>query len=170
MNENNENPIEKLLDVDNNEPITLYDEKDNGIKFEQIALIPFQERLYAMLKPAEKMEGVEDDEAVIFVFEEDEQDNAQYLKVVNDDKIIDKVFAIYLNLLKEEDEPEEKKTPEKKETVKTEKKAPAKTTSKPKVEKKPVKTTAKKTTSTAKKPATAKKTTTKAQPKKTIKK
>jgi len=164
MNENNENPIEKLLDVENNEPITLYDEKDNAIKFDQIALIPFQEKLYAMLKPVEKMDGVADDEAVIFVFEEDEQDNAQFLRVVNDDKIIDEVFSIYLDLLKEE-EPEEKKTEKKATAKKTEKKA----TSKPKAEKKPAKASEKKVAS-KKVASTAKKPTKKAEPKKTTKK
>jgi len=167
--ENNENPIEKLLDTDNNEPIILYDEKDNGIKFEQIALIPYEEKLYALLKPIEKMEGVADDEAVIFAFEEDENENSQFLRVVNDDKTIDAVFAIYLKLAKEEVEaekkPAEKKT-EKKATSKAkpaEKKAPAKaktTEKKPatKVETNPVAKTEKK--------APAKK----AAPKKTTKK
>ena len=76
-----ENPIERLLDVDDNEPITLYDEKDHGVKFEQIALIPYEEKLYAMLKPIDKMDGVEEDEAVIFVFEEDKERQKTFKKM-----------------------------------------------------------------------------------------
>lgn len=103
-----ENPIERLLDVEDNEPITLYDEKDHGVKFEQIALIPYEEKLYAMLKPIDKMDGVEEDEAVIFVFEEDKEGGEKYLKVVGDDKIIDAVFEIYLDLVKEEEKKDKK--------------------------------------------------------------
>ena len=138
-----DNPIDRLLDVDDNEPITLYDENDNAIAFEQIALIPFEEKLYAILKPIDVMEGVGDDEGVIFLFEENEQTNETFLRVVNDDKIIDKVFSQYLELVKEEDKKAKtqktetkKKEPAKKTTTK---KAPTKT------EKKTTKPASKKT-------------------------
>lgn len=137
-----DNPIDRLLDVDDNEPITLFDENDNAIAFEQIALIPFEEKLYAILKPIDVMEGVGDDEGVIFLFEENEQTNETFLRVVNDDKIIDKVFSQYLELVKEESKQTktEKTEAKKKEPAKktTTKKAPAKT------EKKTTKTTSKK--------------------------
>ena len=96
------NPIECLLDVDNSDPIVLYDENDKPIKFEQVALIPHKDELYAMLKPIDKLDGVADDEAVIFHFEEDES-SAQVLSVVGDDQLIDEIFAIYLDLVKEEE-------------------------------------------------------------------
>lgn len=96
------NPIECLLDVDNSDPIVLYDENDKPIKFEQVALIPHKDELYAMLKPIDKLDGVADDEAVIFHFEEDES-GAQVLSVVGDDQLIDEIFAIYLDLVKEEE-------------------------------------------------------------------
>ena len=140
-----ENPIDKLLDVEDNEPITLYDENDNAVKFEQIALIPYEEKLYAMLKPIDKMDGVGEDEGVIFVFEDNEQTNEQFLRVVNDDKIIDAVFALYLDLVN--DEEGAKKAPkaaEKEPKKATEaKKSTAKTTTK--------KTTTKSTAKTTKK-------------------
>ncbi len=96
------NPIECLLDVDNSDPIVLYDENDKPIKFEQVALIPHKDELYAMLKPIDKLDGVADDEAVIFHFEEDES-GAQVLSVLGDDQLIDEIFAIYLDLVKEEE-------------------------------------------------------------------
>lgn len=137
-----DNPIDRLLDVEDNEPITLFDENDNAIAFEQIALIPFEEKLYAILKPIDVMEGVGDDEGVIFLFEENEQTNETFLRVVNDDKIIDKVFSQYLELVKEED----KKA--KTQKTETKKKEPAKkaTTKKAstKTEKKTTKSTSKK--------------------------
>jgi len=140
-----ENPIDKLLDVEDNEPITLYDENDNAVKFEQIALIPYEEKLYAMLKPIDKMEGVGEDEGVIFVFEDNEQTNEQFLKVVNDDKIIDAVFALYLDLVNEEEG--EKKAPKKETTAK--KTAPKAEEKKKTAAKKEPAKTAKKTTKKA---------------------
>lgn len=159
-----ENSIERLLDVDDNEPITLYDEQDNGVKFEQIALIPYQEKLYAMLKPIDKMEGVADDEAVIFVFEDDSNGGDQFLRVVNDDKIIDEVFAIYLDLIKEEQQPHEHEEEEEKPADESKaKKSASKSTAKSGEKKTTAKKPAEKKTSTKKaesKPA-AKKTTAK---------
>ena len=142
-----ENPIDKLLDVEDNEPITLYDENDNAVRFEQIALIPYEEKLYAMLKPIDKMEGVAEDEGVIFVFEDNEQTNEQFLKVVNDDKTIDAVFALYLDLINEE---EGAKKASKKEEA-TKETAPKAEEKKKPAEKKPAKSAKKETVKTAKK-------------------
>ena len=160
-----ENPIDRLLDVEDNEPITLYDENDTAVAFEQIALIPYEEKLYAILKPIDVMEGVGEDEGVIFAFEENEETNEQFLRVINDDKIIDKVFSQYLALVNEEEKKtkaapkaEPKKAPAKaapkaapkKETKPAAKKAPAKAPAK----KAPAKAAAKK--APAKKPTTKK--------------
>lgn len=93
------NPIEVLLDENSNDPIVLYDEKDNAVTFEQVAIIPFEDNLYALLKPVDKMEGVADDEAVVFKFDEDENESP-ILTVVTEDKLIDNVFNIYLDLTK----------------------------------------------------------------------
>ena len=103
-----DNPILKLLDPENDETITLYDENEKPVEFEQIALIPFNDKLYAILKPVAKMEGVADDEAIVFAFDEDETNEDQLLVVEEDDNIIDEVFAIYNKLLDEKDEKDEK--------------------------------------------------------------
>jgi len=101
-NEDQENPIRRLLDPKDNGPIVLYDEEDKKIEFEQIALVPYNDKLYTILKPAEKMEGVADDEAIVFGFEEDADEN-EILVVEEDDSIIDAVFDVYNKLLEEED-------------------------------------------------------------------
>ncbi|MBO5102591.1 MAG: DUF1292 domain-containing protein [Clostridia bacterium] len=107
-NEEIDNPILKLLDPENNDPITLYDENEKPVEFEQIALIPYNEKLYAILKPIEKMDGVADDEAIVFSFEEDDNNEDQLLVVEESDAIIDEVFAIYNKLLDEQGAEEEK--------------------------------------------------------------
>lgn len=101
-NEEMDNPILKLLDPENSDPIVLFDENEKPVSFEQIALIPFQEKLYAILKPIEKMDGVAEDEAIVFSFEEDDANEDQLLVVEENDTIIDEVFAIYNKLLDEQ--------------------------------------------------------------------
>ena len=50
-------PIDQLLDENNEEPITLYDENDNPHQFDQIAVIPLDGKLYAILVPLFEIEG-----------------------------------------------------------------------------------------------------------------
>ena len=63
-------PIELLLDENNSDNIKLFDDKNNEVEFEQVAIVPIDEKIYAILKPAQKMEGVGDDEALVFGIEE----------------------------------------------------------------------------------------------------
>ena len=60
-----------LLDEDNEDPITLYDENDRAVKFDQVAIIPMDNKLYAILKPIDPLEGVADDEAIVFRVNDD---------------------------------------------------------------------------------------------------
>ena len=80
----------------------LYNENDEAVEFEQIALIPLDAQVYAILKPTEKVEGVADDEAFVFEIIEDEEEG-DTVRLVEDDKVIDKVFAEYNRLLDEEE-------------------------------------------------------------------
>ena len=95
------NAIDALFDQDNNDNITLFNEKDEPVEFEQIALIPLNEVVYAILRPTQKIEGVADDEAFVFEIVEDEE-NGDTLRLVEDDGIIEDVFADYNKLLDEE--------------------------------------------------------------------
>ena len=86
-----------LLDENNNNNVVLYDEKDQAVEFEQIAIVPIEENIYAILKPVTKVEGVEDDQAIVFkLVQENEEEN---LIVESDDKIVDQVFDVYYDLL-----------------------------------------------------------------------
>lgn len=96
------NIIDQLLDPNNDENIVLYDEDNNPVEFEQIAIIPKDDSVYVLLAPVTPMEGVGEDEAVVFVIEEDEEGEA-LLSIVMEDDVIDSVFAEYEALLDEED-------------------------------------------------------------------
>ena len=91
------NPIDMLFDPDNSDNIVLYNDKDEPVEFEQIAIIPLDEVNYAILQPVEKLEGVSDDEAFAFEVVEDEE-NGDTLRLVEDDALIDKIFEEYKKL------------------------------------------------------------------------
>lgn len=94
------NILDVLLDENNDEPITLYDENEKAVRFDQVAIIPMDEQLYAILKPIDEMEGVADDEAIVFLIEEDEDGDAE-LVVESDEAKAIKVFDEYYKLLDE---------------------------------------------------------------------
>lgn len=103
--ENNKNTAQEevdlldiLLDEDNESPITLVDENSKEIKFDQVAIIPLDERLYAILKPIDEIPGVADDEAIVFSITENEE-GGTVLMNETDEVIATRVFDEYYKLL-----------------------------------------------------------------------
>lgn len=98
--------LDILLDEENDAPVTLYDEKDNPIEFDQVAIIPLEEKLFAILKPIDEMEGVSDDEAIVFLIDENVDGEAE-LVVETDEALAMRVFDEYYRLLDELEEAKE---------------------------------------------------------------
>ena len=99
--------LDILLDEENESPITLYNENDKPIKFDQVAIIPLEEKLFAILKPIDEMEGVADDEAI--VFRVDEQENGETeLVIETDEPLAMRVFDEFYRLLDEIEETDKK--------------------------------------------------------------
>lgn len=96
-----DNEIDKLFDEENIEPIYLYDENDNEIAFEQVAVIPKGDEIFAILKPVEQMDGVEEDEALVFVIGEDEN-GEEMIELLEDEDEVDEIFGLYYKYLEEE--------------------------------------------------------------------
>ena len=104
MEEKELSPIDKLFDDNNTDPIVLYNEKGEEVSFEQIALIPLEERIFAILKPIEKTEGVGEDEALVFeILEGETEEDEEYLSLVSDMEVVDNVFKVYDQLIDEEE-------------------------------------------------------------------
>lgn len=91
-----------LLDEDNEDPITLYDEHDHAIKFDQVAVIPLDGKLYAILKPIDEMENVADDEAIVFYVNEENPEETT-LEIETDEPVAIRVFDEYYKLLDEQE-------------------------------------------------------------------
>lgn len=99
------NPIDLLLSPENTDNIVLYDEEDKPTEFEQIAIIPLNNTVYAILKPVEEMPGIAEDEAIVFEMVEDEE-NGDLLNVVSEEDVVNQVFEEYKKLVAEEDKGE----------------------------------------------------------------
>ena len=98
------NPIDCLFDENNTDAIILFNEKGEEIAFDQIALIPKKGKTYAILQPIEEMDGVGEDEALVFCIEEPkDEDEEEYLTLVTDVDIIDEVFKVYDQLIEDEE-------------------------------------------------------------------
>lgn len=94
------NTIDRLFDENDTDPIVMYNEAGDALAFEQIALIPWNGSIYAILKPVEPVDGMADDEALVFVIVE--EDGEEVLAIVEDETAIDAVFDEYYKLLAEQ--------------------------------------------------------------------
>ena len=97
-----EDILDILLDEDNQDPIVLIDNNGRRLSFEQIAVIPYNDKIYCVLKPIDKIDNIEDDEAIVFYVEE-EEGKEPVLMVETDEKTAISVFDEYYNLLDEAD-------------------------------------------------------------------
>lgn len=96
--------LDVLLDQDNREPIVLMDETGKQMTFEQVAVIPYEvrkeKRLYCVLKPLDKIEGIADDEAIVFLVDTDDEGNS-IIRIEEDEEVAIAVFDKYYDLLEE---------------------------------------------------------------------
>ena len=92
--------IDALLDPSNKEPIVLYREDGQEDVFEQVAITNVGGALYAILKPQIPLEGMGDDEALVFAIEENDEGDLSML-LVTDSAVVDAAFEDYYNLLRE---------------------------------------------------------------------
>lgn len=91
------NPYEMLLDENNQENIVFYDEENNPLEFEQVAVISLEECRYAILHPVNM--GYEEDEVIVYsIYEE----NGKYeLLEVEDKDILEEVSKVFVELAEE---------------------------------------------------------------------
>lgn len=93
--------FEQLFDPEDASNVVLYDENEQPVEFEQIAIIPIKEEVYAVLRPVKKMEGLEEDQAIVFLLDETNEGD-EVLSVVDNDETIDLVFEEYERLFREQ--------------------------------------------------------------------
>lgn len=89
--------LQKIFDEDNVDPIILYDEEGEEAAFDQIALIPIEDKNYVILQPLDGEEEEEEEETLVFLIDEEREE----LILEEDDDVIDAVYAEYSRLLEE---------------------------------------------------------------------
>ena len=97
MNEELNVPEDEFADDD---IVTLLSANGEEVDFVEIAGIAHQGKFYAILQPVELLEGMEEDEALVFEVTRGE-DGEDKFSIVVDDEIIDAVFASYDQLFQE---------------------------------------------------------------------
>ena len=80
--------------------VTLLSADGEEIDFVEIAGIAHKGNFYAILQPVELLEGMDDDEALVFKVSRDENGNDKF-EIELDDEVIDAVFNEYNKLLDE---------------------------------------------------------------------
>ena len=97
---NYEKYVDRLFDENNDEKIFVKDNDGREIEFEQIAVVDFEESYYAVLQPVTPVEGVSEDEFLVFLIDEEKD----CLTFVEDDRVIDGVNEEFIAMLEEFDE------------------------------------------------------------------
>ena len=85
--------------------VTLHSVNGEDIEFLEIAGIVYKGRFYAILQPVVLLEGMNDDEALVFKVSRGENGEQKY-EIELDDGVINGVFAEYNRLLKETEDNE----------------------------------------------------------------
>lgn len=83
---------------ENDDIITLKSADGENIDFVEIAGIALKGSFYVILQPVELLEGMSDDEALVFKLERLESGEDKYT-IVLEDEIVDAVFEEYYKLL-----------------------------------------------------------------------
>ena len=98
-------PADEIVSDEDDQIVTLLSATGEEIDFVEIAGIAHKGKFYVILQPVELLEGMSDDEALVFEVAAS-GDDAQY-SIVLDDEIIDAVFAEYEKLFEEANNDEE---------------------------------------------------------------
>lgn len=105
-NQNEDLPIIDILLDDEIGEITLLDESGKEVRFYKEAVIPYtvdgEPRIYTILEPIDKVDGVEEGEGLVFRVYTIEVDGEDNIEVEDDMKIVEAVFEEYQRLFDEE--------------------------------------------------------------------
>ena len=85
---------------DEDDIVTLLSANGEEVDFIEIAGIAYRGRFYAILQPVELLEGMGDDEALVFEVTR-AADGSDSFNIVLDDRIVDAVFKEYNKLYNE---------------------------------------------------------------------
>lgn len=94
------------------EPVELITDDGKKLKFYFVGTIEYKGKNYSAFEPAEQIDGMEDDDLVIFELAGDDEETADLLPV-EDDALLDEVFEEFCRVLEEDELAEEAESLEK---------------------------------------------------------
>ena len=86
--------------------VELTTEDGKKLKFYFVGTIEYKGKNYSACEPAEEIDGIEDDDLVIFELSGDDEETADLLPV-EDEKLLDEVFEEFCRVLEEDELAEE---------------------------------------------------------------
>lgn len=97
---------EKISNVelyDDDSVIELFDENEQAVQFTEIASIELDGKFYELLQPVEPIDGIGEDEAVIFEYTEGDTPDERNFTPLFDEELLERVFNEYLKAVSEYD-------------------------------------------------------------------
>ena len=91
--------IDRFFDENNFDNIHLEDNSGKEIEFEQVAVVDYEEKYYAILHPVTKLDGVGEDEALVFLIDE-EKDELVYEE---NEETVSAVFDVFYSDMENDD-------------------------------------------------------------------
>ena len=91
--------IDRFFDENNFDKIELVDVDGNTIIFEEIAVVDYNEKYYAILHPITKVDNLDDDDAFVFLIDE-ENDELSYC---DDESTAQAVFEVFYQDMEDEE-------------------------------------------------------------------
>ena len=88
------------------EPVELTTEDGKKLKFYFVGTIEYKGKNYSAFEPAEQIDGIEEDDLIIFELSGDDEETADLLPV-EDEKLLDEVFEEFCRVLEEEEAADE---------------------------------------------------------------
>lgn len=88
------------------DPVELISEDGKKMKFYFVGTIEYKGKMYSAFEPAEEIEGIEEDDLLIFELSGDDEETAELLPV-EDEGLLDEVFEEFCRVLEEDELAEE---------------------------------------------------------------
>lgn len=86
--------------------VELTTEDGKRLKFYFVGTIEYKGKNYSAFEPAEQIDGIEDDDLIIFELSGDDEETADLLPI-EDEKLLDEVFEEFCRILEEDELAEE---------------------------------------------------------------
>ena len=107
--ETSETEVFRLMEgysMEQDDIVTLLDEDGKECRFQHLMTLEFEGKNYVILAPAEEMEDIEPDEAVVLRIDTDKDGNDVYASLTDENEM-ERVFERYLEIAGEDEDEEE---------------------------------------------------------------